>query len=553
MLRKTILLIICAILLWQAVDLLNEAEAQAQDRLVTKESFWTQAWNWLKEHTFLFSIITVTFITAFSTVMATLKKDKLLKSLAGHLVTIELKGSQPGSDGERHRGRLRVESEGLEVVEEQVNSSNEKVSYLIRKDEQSKIHAIIRYHDFLTDREKEQREQEVDRVYHPSIGVRLRRRVRNVVNEMRRVATEAFSIVFGKVREQFGKYGKELEEKGTEVVEYATEATYDALIDNLIGTRVVVRVKDNLEYIGVLKDYTSQFIQLLNVDYKNIWQTTMKRDDGSKHERGLIMRKDGNDIVVQSKSPFKATLRHIFWRDDRPNAERKNINKTIEPFGELRLNLMPPTLNVQVHPFDKLQLPTRYHYQNYKNIEFHFESVRVADIVLLKNYGLVRHRTEKFDAKILDFGALADAMLTSKDEELVLEGNPSTTPLTIYSGYLTNLPRERLDAVAVGAQINKRWTVRNFFTMIDKKLRPVSNHYFLGFLPLTKSRRILATLAAIQMIHSDEERKNDPLLPFAYSLLCNANSKKRCKTFKQQVMTKKKKRILGFIPRPTHI
>ncbi len=553
MFRKAILLVICAILLWQAVDLLNEAEAQAQDRLVTKESFWTQTWNWLKEHTFAFSIITVTFITVFSTVMATLKKDKLLKSLAGHLVTIELKGSQPGSDGERHRGRLRVESEGLEVVEEQVNSSNEKVSYLIRKDEQSKIHAIIRYHDFLTDREKEERDRELDRVYHPSIGMRLRRKVRNVVNEMRRVATEAFSIVFGKVREQFGKYGKELEETGTEAVKYVTEATYDALIDRLIGTRVVVRVKDNLEYVGVLKDYTSRFIELLNVNYRNVWQTTVNRDQGSKHQRGLILRKDGNDIVVRSRSPFKVTLKHIYWKGDKPDAKREKINKTIEPFGELRLNIMPPVLNIKVNPFEKLQLPTSYHYQNYKTMDFHFESVRVADIVLLKDYGLVRHRTEKFDAKILDFGALADAMLTSKEEELVLEGNPSTAPLTIYNGYLTNLPRERLDAVAVGAQISKRWTVKNFFAMIDKKLRPVSNHYFLGFLPLTKSRRILAIFAAIQMIHSDKKRKNDPLLPFAYSVLCNANSKKRCKTFRRQVMTKKKKRILGFIPRPTHI
>ena len=161
MFRKAILLITCAILLWQAVDLFNEAEAQAQDRLVTKESFWAQKWDWLKDHTVTLSIIVITFTTIVSTVLAMLKKDKLLKGLSGHLVTIELKGSQPGSDGERHRGRLRVESEGLEVVEEQVNSSNEKISYLIHKDEQSKIHAIVRYHDFLTDREKEEREEKV--------------------------------------------------------------------------------------------------------------------------------------------------------------------------------------------------------------------------------------------------------------------------------------------------------------------------------------------------------------------------------------------------------
>jgi small nuclear ribonucleoprotein (snRNP)-like protein len=559
MFRKGILVIICAILLWQTIEFFNEAAAQAPDRSVERESPWVQLWKWMKEHTLLFSILTVTFITVFSTVMATLKKDKLLKSLAGHLVTIELKGDQPGHDGARHRGRLRVESEGLEVVEEKANSSNEKVSYLHRKGPKGKeyenIHAIIRYHDFLTDREKQEREAEVDRVYHPSIGIRLRRRVRNIVNEMRRVVTETFTLVFGKVREQFGTYGKELEGAGQEVITYATEATYDALIDRLIGTRVVVHIKSNLEYVGVLKDYTSQFIQLLNVNYKNTWKTTLEKSKNySKHERGLILERDGNDVVIQSKSPFKAILKRIDWTDGGPaDAKRDKINKTIEPFGQLRFSLTTSPQDTVVKPFDRLQLPVQFAHTGYKKIHFTFESVRVADVVLLKNYGLVRHRTEKYEPKLLDFGALADSLLTNKGEELALEGNPSATPLTIYNGYLTNLPRERMDVAEVDEQCNQRWTVESFFTMLDKKLRPISNHYFLGFLPLRKPRRIVALLALTVMIHSDEKRKKDPLLPLIYLSLCNANSRKRRRSYENQVLIKKKKRRLGFLPRHSQV
>ncbi|MBD3184184.1 hypothetical protein GF312_18005 [Candidatus Poribacteria bacterium] len=552
--KRTILTIVYFILVSMFILISHQAFAQAQDRLVERVSFWKQAWDYLSERPIIFSIIIVTFVTIFSTIMTMLKKDKLLKSLAGHLVTIELK------DGGRHRGRLRVESEGLEVVAEKVNQSNEKVSYLLRQDEFNNIHALVRYHDFLTEREKEARRAEVDQVYHPSIGMRLRRRFRNFINTMKRVASKTFKLVFGTVKKQFkgeaGQYAGELEKSGQEAISYVTEAAYDTLIDRLIGTKVVVRVvrdNKNVEYVGVLKDYTGQFIELMDVSYKNEWSISMDRGHPSKHERGLIVRKDGNDVVIRSKSPFPVTLRHIYWTGDRPDTKRENINKVIEPFGELRLNTMPPTLEITVNPFEQLRLPTNYHYQEYKNMRIAFESVRVADIVMLKNYGIVRHRTEKYEPRLLDFGALADALLTDKAENLAVEGNPAASALSIYNGYITNLPRERMDVAAVDQQINERWTVKNFFNITDKKLRPIKNLLFLGFLPLWRARKVMGMFTLIRLIHDKKNKEDAKLLPFIYSTLCRISSKKRCKTYKKQVLIKKKKRILGFIPRPSQI
>ncbi|MFC1719397.1 hypothetical protein ACFL6S_37450 [Candidatus Poribacteria bacterium] len=541
MFRKVILAIICAILVCQLFGFLGEAAAQSVERLDKVESFWVQLWNWLKDHTFLFSIVLVSSLTIFSTIMATLKRDNLLKSLAGHLVTIELQS------GPRYRGRLRVESEGVEVVAEKADEGPEKVSYLLRKDEYKNIHALVRYHDFLTDREKEQREAEVDKVYHPSIGMRLRRKLRNIVNEMKRVGTEAFSIVFGKISESFNiggrKYSTEVEKAGEEAITYATDAAYDALIDRLIGTRIVAWVNKDLEYIGVLKDYTSQFIELLDVDYGNSWRISMERGHKTRHQRGLILRKDGNDIVIQSKSPFKVRLKNIYWGGDKPNAKREKINKTIEPFGELRFNLMPPALEVGVASFNKLRLPQNYHYQAYKKIDLDFSSVRVADIVMLKTRGIIRHRTEKYDPKLLDFGALADALLTSKDGELALEGAPDSMPLTVHNGYLTNLPQERMDFAELDGQLSKRWEVDRSYANLDKKLRPISRHYFLRLLPLRKARKILALLALMIKMNSDENRGKDPILAYHVAFaLCSANRRRKRRSLEQEVLIKKKRR-----------
>jgi len=529
----------------------NDAMAQAQDRGQKKNSFWPRFWDWTKKHTFAFSIILVTVITITSTIMTMVKKDKILKGLSGHLMTIELKGNQPDSDGNRYRGRLRVESEGLEVVEEKNTQSNEKLSYLIRKDEFSNIHALVRYHDLLTDIEKEEREREVKRVHHPSIGMIFRRKFRNIVNEMKRVVIETFTLLFGKVKERFGQYAKEMETKGQEIITYTTEATYDALIDRLIGTRVSVRVKDNLEYVGVLKDYSPSFIELLNIDYRNTWQTTLEKGKNfAAHDRGLIFERNGNDLIIQSKSPFPITIRHIFWREDRPDAERKDINLKIEPFGQIRLSVLPPKLDIKVSPFDKLQLPTQYSPTEYKKINLHFQSVRIADIVLLKNYGIVRHRVEKFESKILDFGSLAEALLTNKDEKLVMQGNPSTTTLSIYNGYLTNLPKERMDFAAVDQQLGKRWTMLNSFRAIDRKIRPSSKPYFLGLLPLRKARKIITLIYLMNSIQADEKRKNDPILLWLYRGLYINYSVKRHKAYKKRILIKRRKRFLGFIPRP---
>lgn len=549
MLRKAVLVVICVILLWQISAIFNEALAQAEPRLDSTESLWMRLWGSLKEHPFLFSMILITSITIFSTIMATLKKDNLLKSLAGHLITIELK------DGNRYRGRLRVESTGLEVVAEKANKGNEKVSYLLLKGEMDQIHALIRYHDFLTDREKEERNAEVDRVYHPSIGMRLKRRFRNIINEFKRVATDAFTIVFGRIKQELvidkRDYGKEVEAAGMEAVTFATAATYDALIDRLIGTKVVIRIANKKqEYVGVLKDYTGQFIELLDVNYENAWQIVMARGKNSIHERGLILRKDGNDVVIQSKSPFKLTLKHMYWKEDGPEAKREKINKTIKPFGQLRLNLMPPRQDLVVKPFNELRLPTQHHHKKYKKIFFHFESVRVADIVMLKKYGIVRNRTEKFEPKLLDFGALADSLLTNKGEELVLDGDPEATPLTIYNGYLTNLPRERMDEGEVNEQFSQRWDTGSFFNTLDKKLRPVSRINFLGFLPLRKAWKIRGLLALLVTIHADEKRKRDPLLPMIYYALCRSGLRRKRRSIKNKVLIKRQKKLFRFLTRP---
>ncbi|MEK7399475.1 MAG: hypothetical protein AAB116_21245, partial [Candidatus Poribacteria bacterium] len=335
--KKTIAILIIAIFAFLMVAIVHDANAQtvAVDKNAQKKpsaiSVW---WGKFMARAYVFPITMALIATIFGIILATVKKDKLLKSIAGQLITIEQ------TDGFRSRGRLRVESEGIEVIAEKENEKDkEKVSYILRKDEYPKVHALVRYIDFLTEKEKHHRDDELKKAYHPSILMRFRRRIRTVVNNIKRVATDAFNIFFGKkFAGKLGTYEEELKKSGQETVAYMTAADYDSLIDRIVGTRVIILTPKG-EYKGVFKDYTSLFIELLDVDYKSNWSIKTNRDDGyAKHDRGITTRRNGNNMIITSVSPFNIIIRSIGWTEGPQDVGRGDGNTTlavIPPFGRV--------------------------------------------------------------------------------------------------------------------------------------------------------------------------------------------------------------------------
>lgn len=552
--RRLIAILIITIFACQMLAFIHDVSAQAEPQNAQKKpSAFVTWWGNFMKRTYLFPLTMALIVTVLGIIVATVKKDKLLKSLAGQLITIEQK------DGVRARGRLRVESSGIEVIAEKANEdSNEKVSYILREGEYGGIHALVRYLDLLTEKEKHHRNEELKKAYHPSILMRLRRRIRNIANRLRRVVTDAFNILFArKLSGKLGEYEKEIKEQaGAAAVESVTGAEYDSLIDRLIGTRVIIKAGDK-DYVGVFKDYTSLFIELLDVDYKSNWSIVTNRDKGYvEHDRGISLYRNGNNMVLSSKSPFDIILKSIAWTDGPQDTKRGDANTTlavIPPFGQVAVNVIPPMFDKVIDPFEKLKLPMQYVPDNYKLMQFNFESTRKADIVLMKGYGIVRHRTEKYEPKLLDINSIAETLLTTKEEGFILKGAPNTTPMIIHNGYLTNMPRERMDVHEIDDQVSQRWAMDTYFTMLDKKVRPIFGFRFFGPFPMRKTRKLIALFGLMSIINSDENRKKDPLLLFIYRTICNVNIKKRRRLKKKQMAVKKPNRLLEFLRKPFQI
>ena len=175
--------------------------------------------------------ITILFIIFAAGVGAFVRKrsrDKCLKDFGQNMVTLE------DTAGKTIWGMLRVENTGLEFVYPQKNKDeqgHDEASYILYKYEYPKIGAVIRFHDELSELNKKAREKELKRTYHPTSLRRLKRRIKNVFKTIRDSVTEIVNI-------------------GHKVV-----------LEMIKGDKI-------FEYCGVLKEYTAEFIEIMDVDYK---------------------------------------------------------------------------------------------------------------------------------------------------------------------------------------------------------------------------------------------------------------------------------------------
>lgn len=240
-------------------------------------------------------VITVLFI-AISTVVAAfirrVKRDKCLKDFAGDMVTLQ------EVDGDLVRGELIVANTGLEFIypAKQTNEHGAiETSYILYKHEYGNIQALIRYHDQLSEAGKKERERELKRTYHPNFLRRFGRRLQNVFKTVRDSVMEVANLLMsqakkatpaGGVLTSQDKYVSRMKQD----LMGSAGTSYEPLLEKYIGHKVVLEMiaGDKIcEYRGVLKDYTADFIEIMDVDYE-------ATDAGSTKKADLVIpRKHG--------------------------------------------------------------------------------------------------------------------------------------------------------------------------------------------------------------------------------------------------------------------
>ncbi len=215
-------------------------------------------------------IVLATVVTAF---IRGRKRDKCLKDFAGNMATLEK------TDGKIIWGQLNVENTGLEFVypsKHKDRKGHNEISYILYKYEYPNIQLLIRYHDQLSEGNKKEREKELKRTYHPALLRRLKRKLQNVFKTLRDSVMEVVNLLISQAKKAtpagatLASQDKYVSQMKQELMG-AAGTSFEPLLEKYIGSRMVLElIKGDkiFEFVGVLKDYTADFVEIMDVDYK---------------------------------------------------------------------------------------------------------------------------------------------------------------------------------------------------------------------------------------------------------------------------------------------
>ena len=153
---------------------------------------------------------------------------------------------------------------------------------------------ISRYHDELIQEDKKERDKELERTYHPGFFARIKRRIINFLKTIKDSIMEIINTILlqvkgmpgtGQILSSQDKYVGRIQQS----IAGGIDASFEPLLEKHIGKiviAVVLKGNENVRLQGILKEYTAEFIELLNV-------TCPQPDGGARCADIIIPRKAG--------------------------------------------------------------------------------------------------------------------------------------------------------------------------------------------------------------------------------------------------------------------
>ncbi len=196
-------------------------------------------------------------------------RDRCLRDFDDYVVTIEHK------TGKMVWGTLRTYSTGLEVIYPAAHHDLEghvEYSYIVYDSEIGALQAIYRFHDHQPEKDARRRAWDIRRTYQPSIFGRARRGLRNLVSTFKDAIVQATNTILGQRTAQSPQnlvlsQHQELTKSGAQLFSGAVGNAYEPILERYIGQYVVAEIlrgKAIEEESGILKEYSSKYIELLN-------------------------------------------------------------------------------------------------------------------------------------------------------------------------------------------------------------------------------------------------------------------------------------------------
>lgn len=253
---------------------------------------------WGGKNAFPITLGLIVILAVVSAIVVRRVNDRCLKSLKRYTVVVQLK------DGKKQRGRMLLRSTGFELLyasrdsadsdlerEEEPGVADVPRSFVFYQPEYGKIYAIIHYLDEIGRRERARRDRYVRGVFNPSLRRRLLRDVRNILVSVRDTLLELMTAAIGRFKSIgpqaafFATQEKYISRLGTNMLTVATDYAYDPTLECLIGHRVLVEVGNPDGTVrtlcGVLKEYSKDFMEFIDMEYPTEIRLTVTSDQGA--------------------------------------------------------------------------------------------------------------------------------------------------------------------------------------------------------------------------------------------------------------------------------
>ncbi len=239
--------------------------------------------------TFIITLLFILISTVVAVFLRRIAKDKCLKSFRNDFVTLE------DTEGNTFRGTFMLESTGMEIAYLKQNEYGE-TSCLLYKNEYGRIRMLSRYLDEMSEKNRKDRDRELDMTYHPGFVFRVRRKIQNFFKTIRdsimeivnTLITQAKSIPgTGDILKSQDRYVARIKQD----IAGGFDASYEPLLEKHIGDIVVAEILDGSgkhKYRGILREYTSEFIELMDVDCLQNGEMTRKADVVMPRKLGVV-------------------------------------------------------------------------------------------------------------------------------------------------------------------------------------------------------------------------------------------------------------------------
>ena len=329
------------------------------------------------DSSFFITIGLIFIVALVGAYLRSIVKDRCLKSWDGFHITLER------TDGKLIWGVMRLEPSGIELsyLDTVQDEKHIESTYLLFNSEYGKIQALYRYADQLSDWGKQQRARDIHRSFHPGPLRRLGRKTRNFLSTATDSLNEVMGVVLGRVQKSGSRYltGESTAALGKlsgQVIGHAG-SMYDPLLEHYVGRRVVIELTegDELhEHVGILKNYSADFIEILEVQYPQRQALALKPDGAFESERLVVVGRNGVLEVCNHDSWPILILALI-------EGDREDPINAVVDSGE----------TIILHPQSHLSGNTRLKVQ----------MVRELDMILPRTRCAVRHRAESVEAETL--------------------------------------------------------------------------------------------------------------------------------------------------------